>query len=73
MPDVTNNLKNPIEVFVGVKDGEARKEMLLPGERRNIPIDTSSAQVRGQILAGNITVAATPAKKTPKGSPEPTE
>lgn len=73
MPEVTNNLRTTVDVFVGVRDGAAQMETLAPGECRNIAVDVSSAKVRGQILAGNITVAKPTAKKPPKGSPEPSE
>lgn len=73
MVRITNNARETLDFIVGKdeKTNEALTEAVLPGETRNLSgIDLESAQVKGRILAGIISVDDKTAARVAKAASE---
>ena len=67
MARVTNLSRAGMDFVVGIKGGEPVTEHIKSGETRDIDIDPESAQVKGRLAAGTISVGrVTPSKVQPR-------
>jgi len=65
MTKITNNTRETMSFTVAgnPKDGHPQTDSVEPGETKDLDVDLESAQVKGRILAGAITVPAATARK----------
>lgn len=73
MVKITNNTREVMDFNVpgNPKDGVPHTESLAPGETRDVDVDTESAQFRGRVLAGAITVPSRQAAKVETAAASP--
>jgi len=68
MPKITNNTKRVLNFVTSVKDGKAITDELKPGETKVVEADMNSAQVKGMLHAGAISLEKRAASKATKAA-----